>query len=206
MGMFIALAFIAPVLVGVLAQRWKRRTGAIWWFFSLLAEFAVFFVVGGAWQMHYPTTALTDGHIIAFCLTMTVFGSGATALIVATLPRRDNPPPVQPAMRSAPSAPPPQRTERKKRCPQCAEEVLQEARICRFCRYEFEAIATPEQGLTSPTGEIAGFKLGDAVRHGAFGRGVVQGLDYTTKELIVLFDKGQKNHNIAPEYLTKILV
>ncbi|WP_352827898.1 zinc ribbon domain-containing protein [Mesorhizobium sp. M0830] len=37
---------------------------------------------------------------------------------------------------------PPTSTRRIKSCPQCAEEVLADAKICRFCRHEFASART----------------------------------------------------------------
>jgi hypothetical protein len=46
-----------------------------------------------------------------------------------------------------------------KMCPQCAEMVKAEAKICRFCRYEFPPDASPAPGVlpTGYQGQLEGF-------------------------------------------------
>lgn len=42
--------------------------------------------------------------------------------------------------------------QEEKKCPQCAELVKREAKICRFCRYEFEDTETPALEASEQSG------------------------------------------------------
>jgi uncharacterized protein YneF (UPF0154 family) len=83
--------FIAAVLVGFMAQRWKGRTGAAWWFLTmvlqLLAQLCIaYWVVGDA--THRELLQGPPIGLAAFVTLSIVLGAGAAAVIVATLPNR----------------------------------------------------------------------------------------------------------------------
>ncbi len=60
-------------------------------------------------------------------------------LAVALAPATQKP---SPAFRAQAAPPPVGLRPETKRCPQCAETVKADARICRFCRYEFAPLPT----------------------------------------------------------------
>jgi hypothetical protein len=61
--------------------------------------------------------------------------------------------------------------EATKTCPQCAETVKAAAKICRFCRYEFEDV--PAAAAENPWKVGTTFVVGSRVTHKDFGEGEV---------------------------------
>jgi hypothetical protein len=72
---FAMVMFSGPVLIGLMAQRVKGRTGALWWFLSLVVMFIANLLAGGG----------ASSDILARTI---MFGALPMVIIVATLPRR----------------------------------------------------------------------------------------------------------------------
>ncbi|MCV0429225.1 MAG: hypothetical protein K5905_27560 [Roseibium sp.] len=80
----------APILVGILAQKWKGHTGALWGFLTLLLMIVVWFfgAASGAFlQRNVQAANLEDLQLIV-SLTVSSIAFVIMALIVATLPNR----------------------------------------------------------------------------------------------------------------------
>lgn len=127
--MFYLFFLVQIVLIGTLAQRWKRRTGAIWALiaFSLDAVAALFLDAAIKSNPKFvvdPSAYNTVGHDIAFVLMTASFSTIICLISIATLPNLK-----QPILLPA---------KDEKTCPQCAESVKAAAVKCRFCGYEFE--------------------------------------------------------------------
>jgi hypothetical protein len=67
-----------PVILGVIAQRIKGRTGAAWWFFTFVLML-VFYLITDVSMNHKAFTGLSGALL---------FGALPMAIIVATLPRK----------------------------------------------------------------------------------------------------------------------
>ena len=77
---------IVSILVGTLAQAWKKRTGALWGFLTMLVQGATFLMFH--WALVVEGVA-ADGWAHQLAIAMFAWGAGlCMALIVATLPRR----------------------------------------------------------------------------------------------------------------------
>lgn len=79
----------ASVLVGILAQTVKRRTGAAWGLLTFCVCWLVYFVCAVV-AAGSPKLQTADPETLTFALTLiaTLTGGGAMSLIVATLPHR----------------------------------------------------------------------------------------------------------------------
>ena len=126
LGLFFGAAF----LVGTLAQKWKGRTGAAWFFLTLVLEFIF---VMFAWMVQYPGDLAISSVDIILTSSLTagaLFGALPMLLIIATLPKRERAPQalIQPNI-DTPSQP----GEGMNQCPHCAEWIKAEAKICRYC-------------------------------------------------------------------------
>jgi hypothetical protein len=82
------MMIVVSVVVGVLAQKWKARTGALWAFLSLAVMVPVWFVL-------YFGTSMTDASLYKrsegwYALGILVSGGVGLlmVLIIATLPKR----------------------------------------------------------------------------------------------------------------------
>lgn len=80
--------FVAAVLVGVLAQKWKGNIGVAWWFWTIAVEgfvycLGIFAVMG---RSHLLQDGITPAALAIFAI---IFGAGTVALIVVTLPRKN---------------------------------------------------------------------------------------------------------------------
>ena len=118
--MLFLIGLVGAVAIGVLAQKWKGRTGALWGFLTALLVLGFQFMFGmadtgmrmsGEYERFSPTVHL----ITDFTLTI-MAPLGIMGLIVATLPRKGG------AMT----------------CPRCAERIQAAARVCRHCGHSFE--------------------------------------------------------------------
>ena len=77
------------IMVGVLAQKQKKRTGAAWGFLT-------FVIYGITWVLLYFVMSGTEPDIIggpdgmlSLAITVAIIVGGIMLLIVATLPKRD---------------------------------------------------------------------------------------------------------------------
>lgn len=86
--MILTGVFLAAVVVGALAQLWKGRTGALWWFLTMVVQGAIL-LVGFVVTADNPRFNLYPQDVQDLThLTMSLFGAAGMALLVATLPNR----------------------------------------------------------------------------------------------------------------------
>ena len=81
-GVLLLVLGSVPILIGFLAQRTRGRTGAAWWFLSLLVRTFFYFVVGIFGSSGSDATVNTG---LAGAL---LFGALPISIIVYSLPRR----------------------------------------------------------------------------------------------------------------------
>ncbi len=98
----------------------KGRDGTTWFVLGFLFSLVALLVLGFSPSGEPPQTVARS---------TATFGS---------LDLARTPPPARASTSGAP------RSNASKRCPDCAEEVKAEARICRFCRYEFPPTPEPQ--------------------------------------------------------------
>jgi hypothetical protein len=86
MTIFLSM-FVVAVLVGFMAQKWKGRTGAAWWFLTMVLEALAYglCVVAVANRPDLLRDPVTP---ISMAILSIVLGAGPVAVIVATLPKR----------------------------------------------------------------------------------------------------------------------
>jgi hypothetical protein len=131
------------LLLGGMAQRWKRRAGVVWAIVGV-----VIVAVAGRVFDRSISTRYTDAELVSAQtrLKIAVVGYGApmaaVALLLFSLPARRKPEPD----------PPPWEKRLERKCPDCAEMILAEARVCRFCGRQVRPILEPEDMPTLPAG------------------------------------------------------
>jgi len=132
------------VLVGLIAQLWKSRTGAGWG----LSAVAVVLVLG-TWATPSVESRRTEAGSADTGLSVRVaaraYGLPAIVFlfVVATLPKR--------TVKTSGHLPY-QDGRLRRKCPHCAEMILAEARICRFCGRDVRPILEPQDLPTLPSG------------------------------------------------------
>ncbi len=82
--MIFGVPFIACVTVGFVAQKWKLRTGVLWFILSAVVNFLLLFALF-TWQ-----SSFSDSHELAVLATSSIVSALATLIlmwtIIATLP------------------------------------------------------------------------------------------------------------------------
>ncbi|MFC1621423.1 hypothetical protein ACFL2G_03865 [Candidatus Omnitrophota bacterium] len=113
------------IIIGIVAQKVKQRTGAFWGFFTFIAILPMWLFlqvalpvaspemyIGKAGQLMYISIAV----IVSIVVGIVMF------LIILTLPNKSK------------------TVDKTKKCPYCAETVKIEAKICKHCDKELPVI------------------------------------------------------------------
>ena len=82
------IGFIVSCLVGVLAQRWKQRTGAAWGIMTFVVMIPIWFFLYFATSMAKSDLYKDDTGYAALGFMVSILVSVPMVLIVATLPTR----------------------------------------------------------------------------------------------------------------------
>jgi hypothetical protein len=135
----ILVYLVTGIVVGALAQRWKRRSGVLW---AILTFPAFFFWYSVAIRVPRDGSdeMLNDSTNAVFAA---LFAAGTMLIIVATLRRGrlviavDNP------------GANPDSAGDTMPCPRCAEPIKKAAKICRFCKYDLTSEAQQTLGSQS---------------------------------------------------------
>lgn len=86
--MTVIAALAAAILVGVVAQLWKRRAGLLWGFLTLVVELIVFMTLVAAAFVRSPDFLSGDGGYATLALLAAGIGGGVMLLVVALLRRK----------------------------------------------------------------------------------------------------------------------
>ncbi len=78
----------AAVIVGLLAQAWKRRAGLLWGFLTLVVEMVVFMALVAAAVFRSPDFLQTEGGYAPLILVAAGVGGAVMLLVVVLLRRR----------------------------------------------------------------------------------------------------------------------
>jgi len=148
-GWVVAAVFILWALLGWLYWR-SGSVRRIFGWTSLTTALAVlaFPVATAIWSASYvgrqgnvtqaqQAGGAIAGGVVTMASAVLSFFVAAVLLVVALLLLRGGPRKRSHAARIAPPA--------TRKCPQCAEEVMADARICRFCRYSFDGPVTSDR-------------------------------------------------------------
>jgi hypothetical protein len=138
-GVAMIIWLVAPILVGVFAQKVRGRTGIVWFLVAGALEAAAIAILDAAttsgpkyaFDPSYRQMIDGPGGMAALTIMAVGFCVVATGTILMTLPTPISKSPPSDTVQTASS-------EATKSCPRCAETVKAAAKVCRFCQHEFE--------------------------------------------------------------------
>lgn len=127
------------IIVGVVAQRAKNRTGAVWGFLALIMMCLIWVLCEVAIASDAGLRANPNSEITAVFIS-SVLGGGVLLGIIATLPKAIA---VRPVQDSA---------GKTRTCPFCAELIKFESKVCRYCQRDLPASPEVAEERSTPPG------------------------------------------------------